>query len=601
MHFQALGVRHALEIEQVRPRPDDRDEAHHQLLADRIDRRVGHLREVLLEVGEQELRLVGQRRDRRVVAHGADRLFPGRRHRRHQDLEVLLGVAEGLLAIEQQQVRDRRRFRGRRQILEHDLRALQPLAVGMAFRQRRLELLVGNEAAFLEIDQQHLARLQPPFGDDVLFRDRQHAHFRRHDDAVVAGDDIARRPQAIAVERGADLPAVGEGDRRRAVPRLHQRGVVFVESAALLVHERIARPRFGDHHHHRVRERIAAHGQKFERVVEAGGVGLALVGDRPQFLDVGAELRRRHRSLPRRHPVVVAAQRVDLAVMRDHAVGMRQRPGRERVGGETLVNERERALEIRVVQVGIVGRELVGEEHALVDHRAARDRHRIVVRAAPFALAVENAGNRLAQDVEAALEFILRGDLRAARDEHLLVHRLGRLHRFAERRIVGRHVAPAENLHSVPRGERRVDVHDLRSPGRIVRHEQHADGVVARRRQREAKLDRFLGEELVRRLQQNAGAIAGPRIGADRTAVLEIEQDRQGVFDELVRFAPLDVGNEADAAGILFLRRIKEAETRDAHCRPRTDAWVSHRVPGARSARPSSLPRLREGRKRAAP
>ena len=110
MHFQPLGVRHAFEIEQVRPRPDDRDEAHHQFLADRIDRRVGHLGEVLLEIGEQQLRLVGQRRDRRVVAHGADRLFAGRRHRRHQDLEVFLGVAERLLAIEQRQVRDRRRL-----------------------------------------------------------------------------------------------------------------------------------------------------------------------------------------------------------------------------------------------------------------------------------------------------------------------------------------------------------------------------------------------------------------------------------------------------------------------------------------------------------
>ena len=232
-----------------------------------------------------------------------------------------------------------------------------------------------------EVDQQHLAGLQPPLGDDVLFRHRQHADFRGHDDAVVAGDDVARRAQAVAVERGADLAAVGEGDRRRAVPRLHQRGVVFVEGAALLVHQRIAGPGFRDHHHHRMGERIAAHDQEFERVVEAGGVGLALVGDRPQLADVGAEFRRRHRGLPRRHPVVVAAQRVDLAVMRDHAVGMRQRPGREGVGGEALVHQRQRALEIRIVQVGVIGAELVGEEHALVDHGAARDRHRIIMRA----------------------------------------------------------------------------------------------------------------------------------------------------------------------------------------------------------------------------
>ncbi len=149
--------------------------------------------------------------------------------------------------------------------------------------------------------------------------DRQHAGFRRHDDAVVVGQQIARRPQAVAVERGADLAAVGEGDRRRAVPRLHQRGVVFVEGAPLLVHERIARPGLGDHHHHGVGERIAALRQEFERVVEAGGVRLAFIGDRPQLVDVLAEQRRGDGRLPRRHPVDVAAQRVDLAVVRDRS------------------------------------------------------------------------------------------------------------------------------------------------------------------------------------------------------------------------------------------------------------------------------------------
>ena len=100
-HFQPLGARDAFEIEQVRPRSDDRNEAHHQLFADRIDRRIGDLREVLLEIGEQKFRLVRQRGNRRIVAHRADGFFALRAHRRHQDAQVLLRVAEGLLAIEQ--------------------------------------------------------------------------------------------------------------------------------------------------------------------------------------------------------------------------------------------------------------------------------------------------------------------------------------------------------------------------------------------------------------------------------------------------------------------------------------------------------------------
>ena len=69
----------------------------------------------------------------------------------------------------------------------------------------------------------------------------------------------------------------------------------------------------------------------------------------------------------------------------------------------------------------------------------------------------------------------------------------------------------------------------------------------------------FLGEELVRDLHQDAGAVAHARIGADRAAMLEIAEDAQAVFDDLVRLAALDVGDEADAAGILVERRIVKA------------------------------------------
>ena len=75
----------------------------------------------------------------------------------------------------------------------------------------------------------------------------------------------------------------------------------------------------------------------------------------------------------------------------------------------------------------------------------------------------------------------------------------------------------------------RIDVHDLLAQGVVVRQEQRADRVLAGRRQREAELRQLLGEELVRDLHQDAGAVAGARVGADRAAVFEVEQDRQRV------------------------------------------------------------------------
>ena len=162
-HLEPLLLRRALVIENVRARADEGDEAHHQFFADRIDRRIGHLREVLLEIGVEQLRLVGERRDRRIRAHGADRLLAGDGHGDEQQIELLLRIAEGLLAIEQRHIGARGARLDGLQILEHDLRALEPLLIGMRGGELLLDLVVGDDASLLEIDEQHLARLQAPF------------------------------------------------------------------------------------------------------------------------------------------------------------------------------------------------------------------------------------------------------------------------------------------------------------------------------------------------------------------------------------------------------------------------------------------------------
>jgi hypothetical protein len=65
----------------------------------------------------------------------------------------------------------------------------------------------------------------------------------------------------------------------------------------------------------------------------------------------------------------------------------------------------------------------------------------------------------------------------------------------------------------------------------------------------------------MRDLRQDAGAVAGARVGADRAAVLEVAQDGERVRDQLLRLAALDVGDEADAAGILVERRSAMPES----------------------------------------
>ena len=105
----------------------------------------------------------------------------------------------------------------------------QPLGVGVLGRQLGLDLLVLDDAALGRVDQEHAARLQAALAHDALGRDVEDADLAGQDDEAVVGDPVAGRAQPVAVEHGADDRAVGEDDRGRAVPRLHERRVVAVE------------------------------------------------------------------------------------------------------------------------------------------------------------------------------------------------------------------------------------------------------------------------------------------------------------------------------------------------------------------------------------
>ena len=128
---------------------------------------------------------------------------------------------------------DRRVLRGQgeagRQVVEVDLLAGQPLRVGVLGGQGGLDLLVGDDAALGGVDQEHAARLQPAPLHDPGRVDVEDADLGGHDDQAVVGDPVAGGAQSVAVEDGADDGPVGEGDRRRAVPRLHEGGVELVE------------------------------------------------------------------------------------------------------------------------------------------------------------------------------------------------------------------------------------------------------------------------------------------------------------------------------------------------------------------------------------
>jgi hypothetical protein len=86
----------------------------------------------------------------------------------------------------------------------------------------------------------------------------------------------------------------------------------------------------------------------------------------------------------------------------------------------------------------------------------------------------------------------------------------------------------------------------------VVGQVHHANAVLPEGGQKEAGLRTRLQQETVRHLEKDAGAI--PRIGfaPAGSPVTQVEKDRQRLADYLVGLDPLDVGDEPDAARIVF-------------------------------------------------
>ena len=77
--------------------------------------------------------------------------------------------------------------------------------------------------------------------------------------------------------------------------------------------------------------------------------------------------------------------------------------------------------------------------------------------------------------------------------------------------------------------------------------------------QLDALFRHFLAQELVRHLDENARAVAGGRIRAAGTAVVHLLVHRERFHDDVVRALALQMGDETDAAGVFFARRMPKA------------------------------------------
>jgi hypothetical protein len=298
-----------------------------------------------------------------------------------------------------------------------------------------------------------------------------------------------------------------------------------------------------------VRRRAAAQHEQLHQAVEGGRVGDVVAQQPADLVDVVAEQGRGEGQLAGAMPVAVAAQGVDLAVVGEVAVGVRELPAREGVGREARVDQGEPRDQAPVLEVWEVLGQLGRGEHALVDERAggeAGDRQRgqvVLLDAAP-------------DHVELALEGVLVGQVVRGRHEQLADARRHGAGGDAAVLRHHRHVAPAEHplplFFDVPL-DQALGV--LAGP-LVARQEADRDPVAPGVGQLEVEL---LAEEAVRRLQQDAGAVAGVRVRTLGPAVLEVLERPQRPRDHLVRGGRAQVRDERDAAGVVLVAGVVKA------------------------------------------
>ncbi len=188
------------------------------------------------------------------------------------------------------------------------------------------------------VDHHQLARSDAAFLDHFVWLVIPDPDFRGTGDELVFGNNVARRTQTITVQVTGGKTTVGHNDARRAVPRLHVHGVEVEERAQLRVHIRVVLPGRWHEQTHGAHDVHPARQQQFQHVIHGAGVRAGFVHERRGIVQV-RDQRRLEFIGTGAGPLTVAGDGVDLAVMRQVAERLRQRPAWNGVGGEALVEQ----------------------------------------------------------------------------------------------------------------------------------------------------------------------------------------------------------------------------------------------------------------------
>ena len=524
-------------------------QAHHQLFAQRIDRRSGDLGETLLEVVEEQVGLAREHRQGDVIPHAVGRLLASTGHVFDDEVQVFGAEARGALQLQQLQIAEPALLLPG---LGAQVAALlsKPFAIGMAAGRFGLDLPVAQQPTTVKVDRQHLAGAKTALFDDAAFLKLDHAGLRTHHHVAIAGDAVAGRTQSVAIQGGADGVTIGEHQQGRTIPGLLQAGVVLVHrpDLRLVIEFGLIPEGLGHQGQQAVGDRPAAAHEQLERGVEVGRIAEGRIHQGPQVAG-GIAPDRFEVGLGGTGPVDVAQQGVDLTVVPEQPHRLGQGPAGQGVGAEATVVHRKTDRKPRIAQVAVEVRQHLRTHHAFVDNGATADRSEIKVAADRSPDRPGAVDGTPPQAKQPGLEGIaIDGGVSADQPMDDVGSRVAG--ERAEHAGVDRHIAPAQAAQAEGLGFLFAELDGLGAANCIGGQKHRGQSAQLTAGRLGGRPDRLVirpgnGAE-------HAGAVARIAVAATPAAVLHAVETAQGLLQHPVAGFTTQMGQKAHATGILF-------------------------------------------------
>ena len=540
-----------------------------QALTQSVDRRIGYLGEQLVEVIEEGTVLLREAREGSIDAHGSQGHTALFSHGANHFIHVIPVVAQLSHAYGHGDLGIARCFGlgGSIKIGNFDLLFLYPIAIGLFLCIAGTQLVIPDNAIGRSIDFHHFTRTKTACGKDVGGLDFDGSNLRGKQEAIVTRDVVAGRTQAVAIERSTERGAIGVGDSGRTIPRLHEHGLVFVIGTTTSGKRFVVVPRLGQQHGNGASHIATIHHQELEHIIEDGGVGALFVDDRQNRFQILAQNRRVQVWFAGTNPVHIAFQRVDFAVMNDVTIRMSALPRGGGVRGVARMNQRDCGLHRCIGKVQVETTHLGSNKHALVHNGARTERAYVEDMALQRMFGIGSLFHHTAAYIQTALERFATLNVFGATYECLQDGRHAGT--CGGTQIVGidGNLAPKQQGQTSLRTTFFENALGNLYATLVLGEKEHSHAIVAFIGKKVTVLLRFLAEEVVRNLEQDTGAIARIVLQTLTTAMLQIDKDRKGIVDHLMRAHTLQMCQRANTARIMLeLRTIQPALRRHVPC-----------------------------------